>query len=146
MDNGVVNITGSTKVNKLLENNRWWYLTVPLENATSENFNALDANTKLYYWNETNSGEHGWNRITDNITDLYGEDIPVMTGFAVNYLMENKNIIKYALLFFIWVISTLQQLIQILSLLLHRSQSDQTWPMVVPYHNLPYLTYKLRQS
>lgn len=71
------NVTGSgnNNVNLYLTSERWWYVSSPVLGATSNDFNQ-DANNLLYWWNETNTGTHGWNQIT-SLTAL--ED---MRGYA----------------------------------------------------------------
>lgn len=71
------NITGSgnNNVNLYLTAERWWYISSPVVGATSNDFDQ-DADNVIYWWNETNTGSHGWNQIT-SLTAL--ED---MRGYA----------------------------------------------------------------
>ncbi len=63
------NITGSgnNNVNLYLTSERWWYVSSPVVGATSNDFDQ-DASNVLYWWNETNTGTHGWNQITSLTT------------------------------------------------------------------------------
>ena len=71
--NGTVSGAGSYDVNLYLTAQRWWYVSSPIAGNTSDVF-GLDADNVLYWWNETNTGTHGWNEITSTTTlnDLQG--------------------------------------------------------------------------
>jgi len=52
-----------------LPGNRWWYLSPPVSDGTSEAIEPSKSTNFLFHWNEVNLN-HGWNEITDNNTSL----------------------------------------------------------------------------
>ncbi|NOZ45410.1 MAG: T9SS type A sorting domain-containing protein, partial [Chlorobi bacterium] len=85
IDNGTLVVNGNSIIEKQIEKDRWWYLTSPINDATSKIFDATNTDHLLYYWNESNTGTHGWNQIIDNNTDLFGSALPIMNGYATKF-------------------------------------------------------------
>lgn len=107
VDNGITNINGTVNVQQYLTgtggitpNGRFWYISSPVSDATSETFNAA-GNNKL--WSHSESG-YAYTEITDNSTSLnagqgyvarLGADATVsFTGTALNTGSQTINITR----------------------------------------------------
>ena len=107
VDNGITNISGTVNVQQYLTgtggttpNGRFWYISSPVSDATSETFNAA-GNNKL--WSHSESG-YTYTEITDNSTPLHvgqgyvarlGADATVsFTGTALNSGSKTINITR----------------------------------------------------
>jgi len=90
IDLGELIVNGNSTYERFLDINRWWYLTSPVSNATSQVFDAEDsANHKVYFWNEPNGN---YNQIYDDTTNLFGGENPIMTGYAVKFKDADKTL------------------------------------------------------
>ncbi|MBT3208258.1 MAG: hypothetical protein HN704_12485 [Bacteroidetes bacterium] len=75
IDNGSVSYpsSGSAKVERFFSAERWWYFSPPTSDASSADIDvdfSTANNNRLYFWNETATGTHGWNQIQNTTTDL----------------------------------------------------------------------------
>jgi hypothetical protein len=86
VSSGDLTVVGSTYAELYLSQDRWWYISPPVSNATSEVLDAADnTNHYAYYWEEPTTN-HGWNQITDNSTSL-----GVMKGYATKFIDGDKT-------------------------------------------------------
>ena len=67
---------------------RWWYMSSPVGGATSDVF-SIDANNVLYWWNETNTGTHGWNEITSTTS------LEMMRGYAYQKTSDGATTVSF---------------------------------------------------
>lgn len=82
IDNGISGL-GIYNVEQFITGNRWWYISSPVSNDTSDVYNAVDiVNNGIFSWNEVGNV---WVRITNNTT--------VLTPF-VGYSTKFKNVIS----------------------------------------------------
>jgi len=78
VDNGTTTISGTTNVNQYLTSGRNWYVSSPLNNATSAVFSASVAHP-LYWYDEAHGSTAQWAQIPNTSTSL-----PPMQGYIAN--------------------------------------------------------------
>ncbi|NOZ47410.1 MAG: T9SS type A sorting domain-containing protein, partial [Chlorobi bacterium] len=88
VDKGTITVGGTSTVELYLPANRWWYVTPPVTSSSSTVFDANSTTHKLYWWNETNTGTHGWIAIATTGVALNN----VMQGFACKYTDAAKTL------------------------------------------------------
>lgn len=92
IDNGTISGSGTNNVERFMSGHvngtvpdgRWWYISPPVAGATSAVIDDICTYHRLYWYNETNTGTHGWNQIMGDATGLN-----VMQGYATRLDADN---------------------------------------------------------
>jgi len=86
IDNGTLNVSGTTTVQKYLTDSRWWYIGAPLSNATAAAFTTLagaptTSGNRLFYWDEST---HAYVNVTNT-----ADAMPVFRGYSFKRFTES---------------------------------------------------------